>query len=314
MRRSQLEYRQVLFLHILAIACWLFPTTTLAQDLEPRRWSHLPVGMNTLAVGFAARDAEIYFNPMLGITDGTANMNAWLTRYSYVFDWSGKTARVDGMLPYLSGTWQGLVGGEPGKRTIRSGGDPWLRLTVNFLGAPALSGQALADFVRENPVRTTVGASLAFSLPLGGYDPKELINVGRNRYSFRPQLGVLHMRGPWSMELTGSVFLFGDNKDFVDATTLSQKPILALQGHLTRNFIGGFWLGAGVAYATGGRVDLDDKRTTYEVDNVLWNLVGGYRLSANQSAMIGWQRGRTRNDSGSDANSWLLSWVVSWGQ
>ncbi len=313
MRLSIPRYSRILFLHLLAIAGWLVPMTVMAQDLEPRRWSHLPVGMNTLAVGFAGRDAEIYFNPILSITDGTANLNAWIARYSHVFDWSGKTARVDGMVPYVSGTWQGLVGGEPGKRTIRSGGDPWLRLTVNFAGAPALSGTELADYVAENPVRTTVGASLALSLPLGGYDPTELINVGRNRYSLRPQIGVLHMRGPWSMELTGSVFLFSDNKDFVDAVTLSQRPVFALQGHLTRNFDGGFWLGAGVAYAAGGEVDLDGMRTTYEVDNVLWNLVGGYRLTVHQSAMVGWQRGRTQIDAGSDSSSWLLSWAITWG-
>ncbi len=303
----------MLFLHILALASWSVSMTVIAQDLEPRRWSHLPVGLNTLAIGYAGRDAEIYFNPMLGITDGTASMNAWLARYSHVFDWSGKTARVDGMLPYVSGTWQGLVDGEPGRRTIRTGGDPWLRLTMNFLGAPALSARELAEFVAENPIRTTVGASLAVSLPLGGYDPTELINVGRNRYTLRPQIGVLHMRGPWSVELTGSVFLFSDNRDFVDAATLSQKPVFAIQGHLTRNFDGGFWLGAGLAYATGGEIALDDERTTYKVDNVLWNLVGGYRLTAHQSAMIAWQKGRTQNDAGSDSNSWLLSWVIAWG-
>lgn len=115
------------------------------------------------------------------------------------------------------------------------------------------------------------------------------------------------------MELTGSVFLFSDNKDFVDAVTLSQRPVFALQGHLTRNFDGGFWLGAGVAYAAGGEVDLDGMRTTYEVDNVLWNLVGGYRLTVHQSAMVGWQRGRTQIDAGSDSSSWLLSWAITWG-
>jgi hypothetical protein len=297
----------------IALVLLLAPFSLAAQDLEPRRWTHLPVGTNTFALGYAGRNLDIYFNPMLGITDGSADLNAWLARYSYSFDWSGKTARVDGILPYVSGTWRGLVGGEPGQRNIRTVGDPWLRLSVNFYGSPALSGQEFREYVTGNPVHTTVGASLAVSLPWGGYDPGELINVGRNRYALRPQIGVLHQRGSWSYELTGSVYLFSDNKDFVESIRLSQDPVYALQAHVTRNFKGNFWLGIGVAYAVGGDVYLDSLRTTYEVDNVLWNLVGSYRITKYQSVTLAWQHGRTQVDVGSDSDSWLLSWIFAWG-
>jgi hypothetical protein len=283
-----------------------------AQDLEPRRWNHLPVGTNIAVVGFAGKSADIYFNPLIGITDGTADLNAWLARYSHSFDWGGMTARVDGIVPYVSGTWRGLVGGEPGQRTIRAGGDPWLRLSLNFYGAPALRGTEFTDFVAANPVRTAFGASLAVSLPWGAYDSRELINVGANRYVLRPQVGTLHQRGPWSFELTGSVYVFSDNDDFVESTTLSQEPIYALQAHVTRNFKGNFWLGAGMAYAAGGVITLDRTRTDFKVDNLLVNLVGGYRISQNQSVMLAWQRGRTQIDVGTDSDSWLFSWVISW--
>ena len=269
MRLSPHTFHRVSVLLGFALVLWLIPEPANAQDLEPRRWTHLPVGMNTFAIGYAGKDADIYFNPMIGITDGTANLNAWVARYSYAFDWAGKTARLDGMLPYVSGTWEGLQDGEQAKRNARAGGDPWLRLSVNFHGAPALAGKEYETYLVENPVRTTIGASLAVAFPLGGYDSEELINVGRNRYIVRPQVGVLHMRGPWSAELTGSVYMFTDNDDFVDAVTLSQEPIYAIQGHLTRNFRSGFWLGAGMAYANGGKVDLDKERTSYKIDNVL---------------------------------------------
>jgi hypothetical protein len=271
------------------------------------------VGTSVLGIGYAGQNADIYFNPVIGITDGSSNVNAWLARYSHAFDWSGMTARVDGILPYISGSWQGLVDGEPGQRTIRSGGDPLVRLSVNFYGSPALTRQEFLDFVAENPVRTSVGASLAVSLPLGGYDPTELINVGRNRYTLRPQVGVLHERGPWSFELTGSMFLFSDNNDFVDSVTLSQDPVWALQAHVTRNFEGNFWLGAGMAYARGGKVQLDGSPIAFEVDNLLLNLVGSYKVTPTQSVMLAWQRGRTQNEVGADYDSWLLSWAIAWG-
>jgi hypothetical protein len=298
---------------LLFVTLALFPLRpAFAQDLEPRRWTHLPVGSHILTVGYAGSEADIFFNPLIGITDGTADLNAWIGRYSYFFDWGGRTTRLDAILPYVSGTWEGLVDGAPGRRTIAAGGDPWLRLSMNLYGSPALKGQAFRDFLANNPVRTTVGASVAVSLPLGAYDPTELINVGRNRYTLRPQLGMLHTRGPWSFELTSSVFWFSDNDDFVDSATLTQDPVWALQGHVTRNFSGRFWIGAGVAYAVGGEVGIDGKRIDYEVDNVLWNVVASYRLTGNQSVTFGWQQGRTQVAVGSDFDSWLLSWSYAW--
>lgn len=298
---------------LMALVLLLASSALAAQDLEPRRWTHLPVGTHNFAIGYAGQSLDIYFNPMIGIRAGTADLNAWLARYSHSFNWSGMTARLDGILPYVSGTWRGLIDGEPGQRSIRAGGDPWLRLSLNFYGSPALQGTDFLNFAAERPIRTTVGASLAVSLPWGGYDPKELINVGRNRYTLRPQIGVLHQRGPWSFELTGSVYLFSDNDDFVESIRLSQDSVFALQGHVTRNFKGNFWLGAGMAYAAGGDVSLDGNKTTYTVDNVLWNLVGSYRITKHQSVMLAWQQGRTQVDVGSDSDSWLLSWAVAWG-
>ena len=72
-------------------------------------------------------------------------------------------------------------------------------------------------------------------------------------------------------------------------------------------------LGAGAAFAAGGKVDIDGERVAYEVDNLLWNLVGGYRISKQQSVMLAWQHGRTQVDVGTDYDSWLLSWAIAWG-
>ncbi len=285
-----------------------------SQDLEPRRWTHLPVGSHTFSLGYAGQETEIFFNPLIGITDGTGSVNAWLARYNHAFDWAGKTARVDVIVPYVSGTWQGIVDGEPGRRDINGGGDPWLRLSMNFAGSPALEGEAFGNFIANNPVRTTVGASLAVSLPRGPNDAAELVNVGRNRYTLRPQLGVLHQRGPWSYELTSSVFWFSDNDDFVESATLEQDPVWALQGHITRNFANSLWLGVGLAYAIGGDVTIDGVRVDYEVDNLLWNVVAGYRINAHHSVVLAWQQGRTQVDVGTDFDSWLLSWTYAWGR
>ena len=46
-----------------------------AQDLEPRRWSHLPIGQTIVGVGYVYTEADIFFSPVLKITDGTSRVN-----------------------------------------------------------------------------------------------------------------------------------------------------------------------------------------------------------------------------------------------
>ena len=72
-----------------------------------------------------------------------------------------------------------------------------------------------------------VGAAIAVGLPLGQYTSERLINLGTNRWTIRPQIGVVHSRGPWSFELTGSVFFYTDNSEFWMDTQLEQEPLWA---------------------------------------------------------------------------------------
>jgi len=62
-------------------------------------------------------------------------------------------------------------------------------------------------------------------LPLGKHDDDKLLNLGNNRFAVTPQLGVVHTRGHWSSELTGSVSFFTDNSDFLIDQTREQDPI-----------------------------------------------------------------------------------------
>ncbi len=120
-RRAQNLRRACRTLAPALLLCLGVTEVACAQDIEPRRWTHLPDGTSTLAIGYAGRDADIYFNPLIGITDGTAELNAWVARFTHAFGWGGNTARFDVIVPYVSGTWQGLVDGVPGRRSITAG-------------------------------------------------------------------------------------------------------------------------------------------------------------------------------------------------
>ena len=84
-----------------------------AQDLEPRRWTHLPVGLNVAGFGGGWTEGEIFLDPVLLIEDATFEMAVMGAAYARAFDFKGRTARLDVTVPYGSGRWEGLVDGEP---------------------------------------------------------------------------------------------------------------------------------------------------------------------------------------------------------
>ena len=299
---------------VLLLAAFALPNQVHAQDLEPRRWSHLPSGMTIVGVGYAYTDSFIYFSPFWKITDANAEINSVGVSAIHTFDMAGKSARVSFSLPYVSGRWEGNV--DNVRETVKRHGfaDPRLRLSVNLYGAPALKGAEYAQYRAQHANNTVVGASLAMSAPLGQYNEEELINISANRWTVRPQIGVVHSRGPWSFEFTGSVFLFSDNKNFIDNTRLEQKNMYTAQAHVIYDFKPGLWVSLSTAYGARGRVYLEKEKTAFEVDNWLWAASFGFPIGKTQSVKLTWLSVRTQNDVGRDSDNLLLSWSIRWAK
>jgi hypothetical protein len=297
---------------VLLLVAFVLSGQTQAQDLEPRRWSHLPGGMTVVGLGYGYTDSFVYFNPFWKITDTSAGINSFAVSALYSFGMAGKSARVSFLLPYVSGRWKGNVDGEFDSVSLSGFSDPRLRLSVNLYGAPALKGADFAHYQAQHPSNTVVGASLAVSVPLGRYDKDELVNVSANRWSIRPQIGVVHSRGPWSFELTGSMFLFSDNKQFIGNTRLEQETMYAAQAHIIYDFKPGLWVSLSTAYGAGGRVYVENTKTAFEVNNWLWATNFGFPIGKRQSVRLTWLSGRTQNNVGRDSDNLLLSWSMRW--
>jgi len=297
---------------LLMLVCLGLPESVCAQDLEPRRWSHLPSGQNIVGVGYGYTEANVYFSPIWKITDGTSRQNNLGLSAMHTFGLAGKSARLSLLLPYVNGRWQGDVDGEFQTIHRRGAGDPRLRLSVNLYGAPVLKGPEFAQYRAEHANNTVVGASIAVTVPLGEYCDDCLINIGNNRWSVRPQIGVVHTRGPWSFELTGSAFMFTDNDSFFDNAVLKQQSIYAVQTHAIYSFKSGFWASLSTGYGKGGRVRIDQQKTEFEVDNWVWAASLGVPAGKNQSLKLAWLSGRTQNEVGRDSDNLLLSWSIRW--
>jgi hypothetical protein len=286
----------------------------LCQELEPRRWSHLPSGINFIGLGTAYTFGDINFNPVLRIEDTEVDSVATVAAYIRTFDWSGKSARIDVTLPYAQIHWEGLLDGEFASVRRQRFGDARLRLSVNLIGAPALRGKDFARFRASNPVTTVVGAAVAITVPTGEYRSDQLLNLGQNRWVVRPQLGMLHQRHKWQFELTGSVFLFGDNDDFLGGAVREQDPLWFIQGHVIHTFKPGLWGSFSGGYGHGSRSTVSGLRTADDSRVRYWKLNLGVPINPRQGLRFSFAVGTTNTRSDADLNRIAVSWSMMFGQ
>lgn len=296
---------------VLSLALLLAPAA-FAQDLEPRRWTHLPTDLNIVGGGVVAVDGEIFFDPVLKIEDGTFDLYSLGNSYIRTFEWLGKLNRVDISAPYAYGRWEGIVDGVD--ESIRRHGflDPRIRWSINLYGAPPLKGKALVEYRQQNPVSTTVGAAVSVALPLGEYYADKLINLGKNRYVFQPQLGILHQRGPWQFELTGSLSFFSDNDEYIYNTVLTQDPLWFLQGHVIRSFERGMWASLSGGFSYGGEGQVDGENLGNNDRTKYFALTFGVPVGRQQSLKLTYVNADTNVVVGTSSNSLILSWILSW--
>ena len=108
-----------------------------AQDLEPRRWTPLPAGINVVGAGYVGLEGDVFFNPVLEIRD--ADVSGHVVGVSYVrsFAIASKLARFDVTVPWQNMRWSGLLDGVPATAERVGLADPVLRLSVLLAGASA---------------------------------------------------------------------------------------------------------------------------------------------------------------------------------
>jgi hypothetical protein len=227
-----------------------------AQDIEPRSYANAPVGVNFLIGGYAHTKGGLNFDAATQISDPKLKTNSALFGYARVLDLWGMSGKFDAIVPYtwLAGTAQ--YRGEAVERKVDGLIDPRFRLSVNFYGAPALS---LREF-REYKQDLILGASVQVSVPVGQYDETRIVNLGANRWYFKPEFGASKALGSWTLEGKLAATMFTDNKDFFNGNRRSQDPIYSAQANVIYSFDNGVWASLDGTYLTGGRTTLDGVR------------------------------------------------------
>ena len=131
------------------------------------------------------------------------------------------------------------------------------KLSVNLVGNPAMGAREFA----KTPRRTIVGTSLTVTAPTGQYDGHKLINLGTNRWAFKPEIGVAVPKGRWDFDGYVGVWLFTDNDDFFPGgKSRSQDPVVAVQGHVSYTFKPRLWAAVDATWYQGGGARVGRRR------------------------------------------------------
>ena len=228
--------------------------------------------------------------------------------YARALELWGKSAKFDVILPYsdLSGT--ALVAGQPRDRNIGGFVDPRFRLSVNLYGAPALSVQEFSAYRHD----LVVGTSIQVSAPAGQYDPTRAINLGTNRWSVKPDIGISKALEAFTADVSAGVTFYGTNHDYFGGKSLEQDRIYSLQTNLSYNFGPGAWLALGATFYRGGQTTVDGVRNNDMLNNSRAGLTLALPVDRQNSIKINASRGVTTR-IGTSFDTLGVAWQYRWG-
>ncbi len=226
-----------------------------AQELDPGAYAVAPIGVNVFILTNSSSFGDLAFDPAGPIDEASAAINTTVFGYVRVVNVAGRSGQIAIGVPVVAGHLEGRYLGEPAEVDRYGPGDTRVRMAVNLYGAPAMDRKA---FVQHRRPRL-VGASLTVGVPTGRYSSERLINIGSNRWAFKPEIGLMMARGRWTFETYGGVWLFTKNADFYRGSVRTQDPIGSLQFHVQYMFGPRLLLSANSNFYTGGRTTVNDR-------------------------------------------------------
>ncbi len=278
-----------------------------AQELEPRTYSPSPTGTNFALIGVVYQTGSVLTDPTSPVTNVDADATSSIVGYLRTFGLFGQSASFGIAVPYV---WLDASGdvGESRRAVSRTGfGDPRLRFYLGLINSPALTPQEFA----HRADAFALGTSLTVVPPLGEYDSSKLVNIGSNRWSFKPEIGATYPIGNLFTELIGGVWLFTDNDDYFGGNKREQDPLWSLQAHAGYTFRPGMWLAVDYTWYTGGESSLNGRDQGDMQSNTRYGLTFAYPLTRDISLKAAWSNGLATRVGG-DFDTYSLYLQYRW--
>jgi hypothetical protein len=301
--------RALYFAGVAAALAFGLGTVACAQTMEPLSYTNSPIGLNFLIAGYTYQSGNVLADPSLPISNVKATVDSAFLAYSRILDFWGQSGSVALVVPYA---WLSASGNvfEQQKSVDRTGlSDLTMRLSVNLYGAPALSLKEYSDYHQD----IIVGASLVVTAPSGQYISSKLVNIGTNRWSVMPGIGISKAVKRWTFEAAGGVTFFTDNDEFFGNNTRQQDPLYSVQGHVIYNFTRKLWAAVDGTFYTGGRTSLNGGALNNDLErNSRSGATLAYTVTPHNSLKFYFSSG-LEDRSGTNFRIYGIAWQHRWG-
>jgi outer membrane putative beta-barrel porin/alpha-amylase len=294
-RARQSPLRRKLGRKLLSTALWLSALgafgllgnakPAMGQELEPRSYSASPIDSNFAVGALSNSTGTVPLDPSLPLSDVRPAIDTLILSFTHTFRLGNRTANWAVSVPYLGGHVSAVFSGQPQAFSRYGFADFRARFGVNLLGRALTPAQ----FARRKP-STTLGVSVTVIAPTGTYDRTELINVGSNRWTLKPEIGVEQPMGKWFTDLSAGVWLFGQNTDYFGGQVLRQAPLDIFQFHAGYTFRQNQWLAVDANYYSGGATSVNAATSINSLGNSRFGLTYSQPMGAGLSTKVSWSR------------------------
>lgn len=280
-----------------------------AQADNARDWQNLPTDLNMIFGYYNLIDTNTPIDTSLPIDGLSLNADLYILRYARSFAIDGRNSAIQLIQPYadVSASFDDarLFDG-----TKHNGGmaDTQVVFVHNLFGGPALTKQEFATWTPE----TFLTAAVWVTTPTGDYDKNRVINIGANRWIFKPEVAFGTPVGPTWLELNAYVSLYGDNDDYQGDSTLEQKPLYTIEGHYSYSFNRALWVSLDTTYSKGGETQINGVNQDNEQENTLLGASLGFMLSPQFGGLVAYSDTVSERTGSPDLNTWTLRLQYVW--
>ncbi|WNC71791.1 transporter [Thalassotalea psychrophila] len=290
------------------VACLLLQcTSSFSQELDPRSYIDLPIGQNFFGALYIYTEGDVYTSPDVPVEDLTLEIDGPAIAYARTFELFGNASKFDINVGQACSHGEAIYLGEDATRDYCGITDTRVRLNYNFYGAKA---KTMKEFVKQ-PKGIVIGGSLQVSAPTGQYDDKYILNIGANRWFFKPEIGTSIPFGSWELDLSVSAKISTDNNDLQGSKKFEQDPIYNVQSHLIYDIGPGQWISLNGNYFWGGDTFVDGRQTANKAENYRAGITYSKALNSQHSIKFLANKGVTTN-RGNDSVVYAVAWAYRW--
>jgi len=219
------------------------------------------------------------------------------------------SGKVDVVLPFATGDWYYKYQGVDEYDMSNGFGDARVRLSINFLGAPALKTEEYKEYKQK----TIFGYSVQVVVPTGNYKSGQLPNLGSNRWTIKNQVGISHTFNKWIVEGYVSLWLFTANNNYLDGNKLNQGPLITINADVIRSLPKRFWIALAAGYGYGGRSYVNDISRDALISTLRLGLILAIPIAAQHSLKLVGVTG-IKFKQGPDFDAVSLSYQFRWNR